>query len=65
MFSLFMQLNDGESDLMASFEEVELMMNFIQPLKDEAGNVTLSRENRAKQAFEKYQSSSFLDFRQF
>jgi hypothetical protein len=35
MFSLFMQLNDGESDLMASFEEVGLMMNFIDPIEDE------------------------------
>jgi hypothetical protein len=35
MFSLFMQLNDGESDLLASYDEIEPMMNFIHPLKDE------------------------------
>lgn len=35
LFSLFMILNDGETDLMASWEEVEVIINYVEPLRNE------------------------------
>lgn len=65
MFSLFMQLNEGESDLMASFEEIDPIIRYVEPITDQSGKVIQKPEDRARQAFEKYQASNFLSFRQF
>lgn len=65
LLSLFMILNDGESDLMASWEELEVILNYVEPLKNENGEVTVNQHDRAKQAFDKHQTGGFLSFRQF
>jgi len=62
MMSLFMQLNYGESDLMASFEELDKLFTYIQPSKDQEGN-TISPLERAKLAFDQYEEGGFIDFR--
>ena len=44
---LFMQLNEGESDLMASFEEVDPIVKYVEPLTDTSGNITQTPDERA------------------
>ena len=64
MLSLFMQLNYGESDLMASFEEMEPIFPNIDGALNE-DEIYISPLTRAQKAFDKHQDGKFLNFRQF
>jgi len=63
LLSLFMQVNEGESDLMASWDEIEVLIPFIEPKKDDFNGGLIAPEKRAKNAFENYQEGNFLNFR--
>ena len=60
-----MQLNDGDSDLMASWDEVQPLLNFVKEVKDEEGKVVHDKLARMKKAFDDNQALNFLNFRQF
>ena len=64
-FSLFMLLNDSDSDLMASWDEIQPIQTFVQPKMDEEGKVEYDKEVRMKKAFDDNQNSNFLNFREF
>lgn len=47
-----MQLNEGESDLMTSWDEVQVLLPEIEPITDNDGQVIIEPEARAKESFE-------------
>ena len=50
---------------MASRYEVEPLLRYLPPTKDEEGNVTESSEDKLNRVFGKHQQNEFLKFEQF
>lgn len=64
-FSLFILLNDGDSDMMADFDELQKLVRFVQPELNNEGQVVKEPHERIKAAFDKLHKNYFLDFRTF
>lgn len=64
-YSIFMQLNEGEADMMVDKDELKGFEQFANPLVDEEGNVLKTVDDRLDEAFQKHQTLNFLKFREF
>lgn len=60
-----MQLNEGEADCLASKEEADMLLQWVEPKPSEGDEPEISAQDRLNKSFEKNQENQFLNFKQF
>ena len=58
-------MNEGGSDLMADWTEVELLLKAIDEVKENSESLSQQLKAEAKQIIEEHQDNRFINFRQF